>query len=1018
MGITSTDNSATIASTADNGPAGVQHYISPGPDGVLFVPDAHLLFSGRYGRSGSDLVINGDDGARAIVPDYFSQALPPDLYSPDGAVLTGDVVSRLAGPRFPMHFAQVGQPAGQAPIGQVETISGTATATHANGAVDTLALRSPVYAGDIIETAAGANVGITFADRTVLSVDSGTRMTLDQFVYAPGGTGNASLMNLIQGSFSFIAGQVAPTGDMRIETPVSSMSIRGTTGRAFLVANDGSTAHVLFRDPAPPGVIGALGAIDVNNKLTGTLIRALRLEGEGVIVRNTAGDFEDYTPTPLQQGADQAGIALVTAAFAAQQARINAGEPVLNPIPGGQPGQPGQPVPPDPGQPQPPPQPLQQQPAPQDPSQPPPADPQRGGAAPGDGQTQLGSLDVIIDPANGAVLASIAGAGAVLEPIGAVRSVSLLGNEFLGLVPLLPNEFATDAATAAATGEADTSDPLSPLPPLGASLTVPGGQSVAEDGSVVIGGFNVGGSGSLTVTLNASSTVTLATLSGLTFLVGDGTADSTMTFTGTADAIDAALNGLTYQPTPDHDTSGLITLSIGDGTTTVDSIVAIAITPVPDQPQVTGNIGSQSVVVNGNFAVDASSVFQNIDTGSTTTYSAILQGGGALPSWLSFDAATGILSGTPPGTSTETVTVLVTATTSEGLSSSQAFTLTAAPDRVGTAGGDVDRRQRSGLELHPGRCGQRYHHDRRGNRCRRGRARDRQRHRHGQRPDDRELRQRNAGRILLLRQHGRFRSGRPQEPHDRGGHTAASRKRRRQSGRLRLERQSRLLSRRDQGRHPVDSRARPRWPWGDLEHLRARPRNGRGHARFVNGDRWVREQQQPRHWLSRSLVARRHEDRVHVERDQLRCRRYQRPHRHLHQGPGHGRDRAGLGRDRRHAGDRHDAARGGHPRRQLEPQILARWLATALPIDSAELRCRRHQQPDRHLLAGIDGTQRRDPVPDLPRFRWRRRQRQQHGRQLLSRRPNRRLCLVVDQPGRVRHQQQLVYERHLGRLCG
>ena len=53
-----------------------------------------------------------------------------------------------------------------------------------------------------------------------------------------------------------------------------------------------------------------------------------------------------------------------------------------------------------------------------------------------------------------------------------------------------------------------------------------------------------------TVTLTATSgTITLATTAGLAFTIGDGTADGTMTFSGTDAAINAALNGLSFIPT-------------------------------------------------------------------------------------------------------------------------------------------------------------------------------------------------------------------------------------------------------------------------------------------------------------------------------------------------------------------------------------------------------------------------------------------------------------------------------------
>src|SRR5207249_2888596 len=43
--------------------------------------------------------------------------------------------------------------------------------------------------------------------------------------------------------------------------------------------------------------------------------------------------------------------------------------------------------------------------------------------------------------------------------------------------------------------------------------------------------------------------ITLSGTTGLSFTVGDGTADSTMTFTGTLSNINTALNGMSFSPT-------------------------------------------------------------------------------------------------------------------------------------------------------------------------------------------------------------------------------------------------------------------------------------------------------------------------------------------------------------------------------------------------------------------------------------------------------------------------------------
>ncbi len=63
------------------------------------------------------------------------------------------------------------------------------------------------------------------------------------------------------------------------------------------------------------------------------------------------------------------------------------------------------------------------------------------------------------------------------------------------------------------------------------------------------------------MTLTATNgTLTLSGTSGLSFTVGDGTADATMTFTGTIANINTALNGMTFTPTLGF--SGAATLTI------------------------------------------------------------------------------------------------------------------------------------------------------------------------------------------------------------------------------------------------------------------------------------------------------------------------------------------------------------------------------------------------------------------------------------------------------------------------
>ena len=63
---------------------------------AVTVPDAHLLFSGNFHKSGSDLVIS-DDLHRVVVSNYFHGDKRPTLVSPDGAPLDPKVIEALSG---------------------------------------------------------------------------------------------------------------------------------------------------------------------------------------------------------------------------------------------------------------------------------------------------------------------------------------------------------------------------------------------------------------------------------------------------------------------------------------------------------------------------------------------------------------------------------------------------------------------------------------------------------------------------------------------------------------------------------------------------------------------------------------------------------------------------------------------------------------------------------------------------------------------------------------------------------
>ena len=139
-------------------------------------------------------------------------------------------------------------PAVANPIGKVVNTKGTVKVEHVAPVVvqastgdGATKVGDLVYKGDTVSTGADSAVGITFSDGTAFNLSANARMVLNEFVYDPKGTSNATLFSLSKGTFTFIAGKVAKTGDMKIDTPVATMGVRGTTPHVE-VRDDGTVA--------------------------------------------------------------------------------------------------------------------------------------------------------------------------------------------------------------------------------------------------------------------------------------------------------------------------------------------------------------------------------------------------------------------------------------------------------------------------------------------------------------------------------------------------------------------------------------------------------------------------------------------------------------------------------------------------------------------------------------------------------------------------------------------------------
>ena len=124
-------------------------------------------------------------------------------------------------------------------------------------------------------------------------------MVLNEFVYNPAGATNSALINLVQGSFTFIAGEVAKTGDMKIGTPVATMGIRGTAMQFDINLTDGTTRMSLLVEPAniALGLPERTGTYSVYS-LAGNLLGTFNNAGVAVLASAISPLNATLTETP------------------------------------------------------------------------------------------------------------------------------------------------------------------------------------------------------------------------------------------------------------------------------------------------------------------------------------------------------------------------------------------------------------------------------------------------------------------------------------------------------------------------------------------------------------------------------------------------------------------------------------------------------------------------------------------------------------------------------------------------
>ena len=165
----------------------------------------------------------------------------------------------------------------------------------------------------------GSSAVLSLIDGTVFNMGASARMVLSEMIYDSNSTSNSAVVSLVKGTFSFVAGHVAHTGDMKLDTPVATMGIRGTAGTTTVNADaSGNVYEVNFSlMPDPDGHVGLIQVLD---RVTGLVIGTISTTANVLNVQPTANGQMIAQESPKAAAQVQAELAAAQVLYPAYQA--------------------------------------------------------------------------------------------------------------------------------------------------------------------------------------------------------------------------------------------------------------------------------------------------------------------------------------------------------------------------------------------------------------------------------------------------------------------------------------------------------------------------------------------------------------------------------------------------------------------------------------------------------------------------------------------------------------------------
>ncbi len=178
------------------------------------------------------------------------------------------------------------------PVGLIISLQGTATATGTDNVPRPLRLKSPVFANDLIVTAAASKLQIMFEDDSVVALGERSRMTIDAYVYDPAKKDEGSCtLKLIKGLFRVVTGAITEGNPERFKahTRLATVGIRGCE-LGFRLHDDQEEIYILQLPKDKRIVIGkTLTAGELEYERRRHLERVLTIARAGLVVQVREG---------------------------------------------------------------------------------------------------------------------------------------------------------------------------------------------------------------------------------------------------------------------------------------------------------------------------------------------------------------------------------------------------------------------------------------------------------------------------------------------------------------------------------------------------------------------------------------------------------------------------------------------------------------------------------------------------------------------------------------------------------